>query len=749
MTILSKYKADYIILYFITTKESDELLAHKCGVTHLLYNRFSVYITSNINRPIFIKAYKIYLNGKYWRKFDEDFKEYFKDYNIYINSGTEFYKNELLELVEEYLNNNNYNYDILDDIIRELNNLNITNKFKDKIEDNEINIQLKELQFIALKKLYDYFIINNFNKGQLIHPCGLGKTIEALYSIYLCDFKNNYISVPIICLLEQWIKEIAKYYLDNSNIIIISDDKNLKENIYKLKDEIYKYKNININIRFFNKFNSLYLDNSEYQFILSTYHSTKNIIVDDFIFDYKIADEAHHLVLTKDINEDDYIDKVNFQNWFNIKSKKELYITATQKFSTKNNNNELGMNNIDKFGEIIDNISIGTAITHKYISDYELLIQGNELEKIHNIISEYGIKKQFLEKKFNKTFKNNEFYQLSINAICALKAIIEENRKYILIYTNTIINSKIVHCIINYLLNNNEFIQIKDILNNKYLISDYNNNYNNYSYNNLIKDKSEYKIITSVYKIGEGFDDKRIDTVILGENMVSDIRITQAGLRGNRLKDNINDKALIILPYIDFMNNEEYKTIKNVISIFSNEDEYIIQKIKFKSLKEKIPKNKVENPNINQNIENTIQNIRNTIFKYIKLESVQFKNKFIDENKIKYLDLQNKLKKLKIDNFYEYKKYMNENINHNLYSFDEIDEFKSSSENQNQYTLYDILFNRNINSYILSKESFEDFMKDKNYENYEYLTSIFKNIPLKYISYYGIRFNDKRTKRSR
>ena len=58
-----------------------------------------------------------------------------------------------------------------------------------------------------------------------------------------------------------------------------------------------------------------------------------------------------------------------------------------------------------------------------------------------------------------------------------------------------------------------------------------------------------FGIISCVYIFGEGFDLPKLNGVVIGEKMTSDIRIVQSCLRPNRIeKDNPNKKAYIIIP---------------------------------------------------------------------------------------------------------------------------------------------------------------------------------------------------------
>ena len=118
-------------------------------------------------------------------------------------------------------------------------------------------------------------------------------------------FKSVLIGVPNNNLQIQIKNEILKVFPNKNNILIIGS-----KHIYSTtnKAEIISF------INFTEGFP---------KFVISTYHSCHLLVDKSISFDFKIGDEAHHLVsIEKTENK-------NFCLFHDIKSAKTLFMTAT------------------------------------------------------------------------------------------------------------------------------------------------------------------------------------------------------------------------------------------------------------------------------------------------------------------------------------------------------------------------------------------------------------------------------------
>jgi predicted helicase len=463
------------------------------------------------------------------------------------------------------------------------NKINISNfknilKFSCKNkETNEIIIP-REHQINILLKIDKFY--NNNNIGKLIHCCGLGKALLGIFIVKKLNCKSVVIGVPSIYLQKQMKNEIMRIYNNHKNILYIGGETEKNEN-YTIEsttkeDDINKFIN--------NK-------SSDCKFIITTYDSCNKLI--NHNFDFKIGDEAHHLVGSEFEKTKDSFHK--------IKSNKSLFMTATEKLIENNKTNKViySMNDENIFGKIIDVKSINWAIENKKITDYYLVILKNTEDEINNIINSLNLSE-------NKEIQNSIIHHknLFLSAFMSLKSI--ENYTdltHILIYTNKTENSELIKKYIDYILELNIININKENYYNKALHSKSLEFLNDIKLlDGSIKEgeiskfkKASWGIISSVYIFSEGFDCPKLNGVIFAENMDSDIRIVQSTLRPNRLDINFPDKkAYVIIPYIDTKNfitdNESFDKCRKIITKIRNVDEKIEQKINVVSLNKKSSK---------------------------------------------------------------------------------------------------------------------------------------------------------------
>ena len=519
----------------------------KLGQTKDIIDRGSSYVTSEYIRGNFIKIYEI---NKDCILIEKLCKNNFKALHEYKDGGTEFFNKKIMNLVENYFNtipNLKYKVVNIEEIERKVR-LNILIKSLKNIRIKLIpNLKLKlNIEPKGQHQIELYNNLNNFKEnktGQLIWCCGLGKTYMSLLISYRLKATSILICVPSKYILHQF-KESIKNAFDIIPICLYGESTNKHELKEKLKS-------------------------NDIKIVLSTYHSCKKVLDvanNDFVFDIKIGDEAHHLVTSK---KDE--DKFTFDKFHKIKSEYTLFMTATQKEIINNSNDIYTMSNKEQFGPIIDCKNIDWAIKNNCITNYEIVCIMNSNDEIEHIFE--SIDFNLICKDDIKCNKKELFFA----AYNALKCINEGLVTHLLVYTNRQDTADIVYKIINILIDKNIFENInKDILYNKSLHSNSNINLNNEV--DKFKNKT-FGIISCVYIFGEGFDLPKLNGVVIGEKMTADIRIVQSCLRPNRLeKGNPNKKAYIIIP--TNINNVDDK-IKIVLTEMIKEDENIIQKIKF------------------------------------------------------------------------------------------------------------------------------------------------------------------------
>lgn len=499
--------------------------------------------------------------------------DFFQTEYFYCKDNKQFHQS-----IIDVLDNRKINYKVH-------NTHNFDRKYYDNKPDTfEPNIKPKQIQITnngftpyyyqqeILDKIENFYANNDV--GRILWACGLGKALLGILIVQKLNCKSVIIGVPSIYLQKQMKNEIMRIYNNHKNILYIGGETEKNEN-YTIESTT-KEDDIN---KFVNK------KSSDCKFLITTYDSCNKLSNNKF--DFKIGDEAHHLVGSEFEKTKDSFHK--------IKSKKSLFMTATEKVVENNRTNKVIYSMDDKniFGEVIDIKSINWAIENKKITDYNLVILKNTEDEINNIINSLNLGE-------NNEVQNSIMHHkdLFLSAFMSLKSIEKYNElTHILIYTNKTGNSELVEKYIDVILKLNIININKENYYNKALHSNSKENLNDIKLSDgSIKEgeiskfkKASWGIISSVYIFGEGFDCPKLNGVVFGENMESDIRIVQSTLRPNRLDSNFPDKkAYVIIPYIDTENfitdNESFDKCRKIIAKIRNVDEKIEQKINVVSL---------------------------------------------------------------------------------------------------------------------------------------------------------------------
>jgi len=522
--------------------------------------------------------------------------EFFDNSTIYLdeyeNSGTEWFNRKFTHGdIEKVLRDNGHDNKIITDKskIKEIQDeydkerLNVVSEYKKKMieaksgrnnltkrcfAEVENMIQIynpTELQEPIVKNIFTYFKEND--KGRLILPPGVGKTLISLFSSKEIKVNKICIGIPSLPLVSQWRDEIHKIY---PNIPILG-----------ICTNTYNEKWITLNP---NKIKN-FLENNETCIVIVLYSSCSKLLdvtgKISYIFDYKVGDECHHL--TGEYSGENIKKYTKFHD---IKSNKSLFMTGTSKY-IENNTNELMCSMDDKkyFGEIIDERNIKWAIENKSICDYKIILLKNTDEEI-----------EMIARRYNINIESNTI-NLFLSAFMTLKSLIHYDCiTHVFCYTNNIQAAGKVNKYISILIEKQVFkIDTDDIyhksLNSESLNSD--DKINIKDEIDLFTEK-KYGIISCVYMFGEGFNLPPLNGVVFAENMNSEIRIIQSLTRCMRKDKNNDDKeGHIIIPFLDVdeweHDGESFQKVRNIMHHIRNNDSNIEQKIKLSIYKMREP----------------------------------------------------------------------------------------------------------------------------------------------------------------
>jgi predicted helicase len=555
-------------IYIRNHPSYNEYDACKMGKTTNIPERDIQYATGEIKRGYFevvIQVPVLKLNI-----IERLLQNEFCNLNIKHDAGIEFYNKKIITLIEPYLTNIKLQFKTLskqeiDDLVR-CNRVKINIKSLIqilKLNKQNISYKPKDYQKVIIQKSYEYF--QTKDKGLLIMPCGIGKSLISLWITQELNSNTILVGVPNILLLKQWSDIINIIFSDIPYLVVSSG----------------------VDIETITKF----LENNQKRCIVITtfssaykvYSATQNIC---YTFDMKINDECHHLTSSSmEIahNTKQYIQMLN------IKSIKQISLTATLKQIVGENDPVISNDNIEYFGEIIDRKCLLWAINENIICDY--------------VIQTIIINEEEITVDNNNNNNNENDKRLFLSAFASLKSINDGNSHHLLIYSNNKDNSQKIIEYIKQILNDSYF-DIPDLY------------YSNYHGDTKSKEqigilnnfnKAKFGIISCVYCLGEGYDNHTIDAVVFAENMSSNIRIVQSALRAGR-KNILEPSKItkIILPILnnDWLENNENSDldkVKKVVYQMGLEDETITQKIKvfkiniIKEAKQIIKNNKEQN----------------------------------------------------------------------------------------------------------------------------------------------------------
>ena len=262
----------------------------KLGQTLSIPDRESIYVTGEIKRGYYPMIIEVLIrNSENLYIIETHLQICFNELDLHVkyDAGIEFYKKEIVKLIILIFDRNNFKYKILskDEIDGLIRKTRIYDDSYNDTDDDEciehVNAQIENIkldnkiykprdyQKTIIKKSYEYFRINE--KGLLIIPCGVGKTLISLWVAREINSNSILIGVPNKLLLNQWEKVICILFQGVPYLIVSGGV--YPENI----------------IRFLG-------NNNKKCVVITTYSSAHKIYTaiqdNGFVFDMKINDEC-------------------------------------------------------------------------------------------------------------------------------------------------------------------------------------------------------------------------------------------------------------------------------------------------------------------------------------------------------------------------------------------------------------------------------------------------------------------------
>ncbi|WP_089380430.1 DEAD/DEAH box helicase [Lutibacter agarilyticus] len=235
----------------------------------------------------------------------------------------------------------------------------------------------QEHQLKAINEVVKH--LENNDRGQLILPCGAGKTLTALWIKEELKYKTILVLVPSLALLKQIKNDWAEQRSTDYKYMCVCSEKDIDK--YRPDSVIVHTYEISGLVSTDPIIVSNFINEKGSKVIFSTYQSLKVIQEaceekEKFSFDLIICDEAHRTTGSKNKS---IFTLVHYND--KIPSKKRLYMTATPKVVSTSFKAKLGgdyellcdMSNSSIYGEEAFRMTFGEAIEQDILVDYKII----------------------------------------------------------------------------------------------------------------------------------------------------------------------------------------------------------------------------------------------------------------------------------------------------------------------------------------------------------------------------------------
>ena len=275
---------------------------------------------------------------------------------------------------------------------------NITSLLNDEKPKAKQHFIPKEHQREAIDKCVQRFNEGK-SRGQLILPCGAGKTLTALWIKEELKSNNTLVLVPSLALLRQTKNEWAKQRKRSYQYLCVCSEKTIDKESDSIATRTFEIggkvtTNPSEIISFLNR-------NNQEKVIFSTYQSLPEIIKSlkgtDINFDLVFCDEAHK---TAGIDKGIF-GLVHDNN--QVPAKRRLYATATPRIIKESLKKKLeddlqfshDMGDTTTYGEEFYRMSFKDAIEKDILVDYKIIAIGVSDSKLASYINE----RRYIDKK--------------------------------------------------------------------------------------------------------------------------------------------------------------------------------------------------------------------------------------------------------------------------------------------------------------------------------------------------------------
>lgn len=400
------------------------------------------------------------------------------------------------------------------------------------------------------------------DRHKLIMACGTGKTLTALWIAQQQGYRRILIAVPTLYLqgqaLTEWQAEMGAIGLPHE-VLAVGSDKTLGHTydvpVTTDADEVRQW---------------LSVRQRKSVVILTTYASG-GVVAEasrkaGFEWDIIIFDEAHRTAGFEDKNASLLLHEAN------IKARKRLFMTATERFISSNLS-EYKIYSMDDevlYGQTFYDLPMGKAIEDGILSDYRMVTLYTDSEEVRKLLRDNPL----VSLKWKRNLLDEEMQHIAAG-IGLLKAVQELGLKRIITYHSSIKRAQRFADVVA------ELARVMEIENIETFHA--NSNHSHREKLEVIDDfsKSKIGVLTNARLFSEGFDLPAVDAVMCVDPRYSISDIVQLVGRALR-KSPKKELAYICIPILteDTVEKTNYKILRKIIRALASQDGRLVEKIR-------------------------------------------------------------------------------------------------------------------------------------------------------------------------
>lgn len=418
-------------------------------------------------------------------------------------------------------------------------------------------------------------VVNHFKeneRGQLILPCGAGKTLTSLWIKEKLQANNTLVLVPSLALLRQIKSNWNEAYNTKFIRLNVCSEKDIDSDTDNDIAITHTYEILG-NVTTDKKIVASFLQKPDNKVIFSTYQSLQVVvdalqILPDFHFDLIIADEAHKTAGFSDQNKFTLV-----HNNEKVRGLKRLYMTATPRIASpelKAKHSERikflkDMSNPKVYGNEAYRMTFGTAIEKNILVKYKIIAVG---------VSDTDLKK-YIEQNIQLT-KTENIKDYAHNY--ALNIVMEKYKaNHALTFHSRIKlaenfakrHNKLVQDVFSTSISGTQTTSQREIILKAF-------------------EKAEKAVVSNAKCLTEGIDVPVIDIVYYSDPKNSKIDIVQsAGRALRKAKHRNKEMGFIVVPIFhkdretveDAIEKSDYKNLITVIRSLCDQDEGLVSEI--------------------------------------------------------------------------------------------------------------------------------------------------------------------------